>query len=96
MGEGEAKKCPAGFTEADGPNPHGTPAGGEEKAPRGASDSKPAASDAKAAPGEAVAEKGGRCPWPFIFFHDAGTGMRDWQTWFVVGLAVCWIWSRVQ
>ena len=38
---------------------------------------------------------GGRCPWPFVFFHDPVMGMRDWQAWFVVGLALCWCWSRL-
>lgn len=37
-----------------------------------------------------------RCPWPFVFFHDPKTGMKDWQTWCVVGLSVCWVWSRTQ
>jgi hypothetical protein len=23
-------------------------------------------------------------------------GMRNWQTWFVVGLGMCWFWSRVR
>ncbi len=38
---------------------------------------------------------GGGCPWPFVFFHDPATGMREGRTWFVVGLAMCWFWSRV-
>ncbi len=29
-----------------------------------------------------------RCPWPFIFFHDPIAGMKDWQTWLIVGLIV--------
>ena len=35
-----------------------------------------------------------RCPWPFIFAHDPATGMRDVQTWIVLGLLLMWIWSR--
>lgn len=31
-----------------------------------------------------------RCPWPFIYFHDPATGLRDWQTWLVAGLATAW------
>eukprot|EP00535_Pseudo-nitzschia_heimii_P010614 CAMPEP_0197176360 /NCGR_PEP_ID=MMETSP1423-20130617/2319_1 /TAXON_ID=476441 /ORGANISM="Pseudo-nitzschia heimii, Strain UNC1101" /LENGTH=538 /DNA_ID=CAMNT_0042625733 /DNA_START=154 /DNA_END=1767 /DNA_ORIENTATION=+ len=26
------------------------------------------------------------CPWPFILLHDPKTGMRQWQTWAVIGL----------
>jgi charged multivesicular body protein 5 len=40
-------------------------------------------------------DRDGRCPWPFVFFHDPAMGMRDWQTWFVIGLVLCWVWSRV-
>jgi heme oxygenase len=35
-----------------------------------------------------------RCPWPFILMHDPVDGLRDWQTWAVVGLLLCWMWSR--
>ncbi len=38
----------------------------------------------------------GRCPWPFIFFHDPKTGMTDWQTWVVLGLVVCFAWNKIQ
>lgn len=31
-------------------------------------------------------QKQGRCPWPFIFFHDPATGLRDYQTWIVVAI----------
>eukprot|EP00549_Striatella_unipunctata_P008299 CAMPEP_0118714024 /NCGR_PEP_ID=MMETSP0800-20121206/25907_1 /TAXON_ID=210618 ORGANISM="Striatella unipunctata, Strain CCMP2910" /NCGR_SAMPLE_ID=MMETSP0800 /ASSEMBLY_ACC=CAM_ASM_000638 /LENGTH=443 /DNA_ID=CAMNT_0006619671 /DNA_START=54 /DNA_END=1386 /DNA_ORIENTATION=- len=27
-----------------------------------------------------------RCPWPFVFFHDPMTGMKDYQTWVVIAL----------
>lgn len=27
--------------------------------------------------------RGDRCPWPFIFFHDLKTAVRDYQTWIV-------------
>jgi heme oxygenase len=39
---------------------------------------------------------GGRCPWPFVFFHDPLQGMQDYQTWIVVGLILCWVWSYLQ
>jgi heme oxygenase len=43
--------------------------------------------------GTTLLRVGGRCPWPFVFLHDPATGLRDWQTWFVIGLAMCWLWS---
>jgi heme oxygenase (biliverdin-producing, ferredoxin) len=38
----------------------------------------------------------GRCPWPFVFFHDPTQGLKDYQTWVVLGLALAWIWSNLQ
>jgi heme oxygenase (biliverdin-producing, ferredoxin) len=38
----------------------------------------------------------GRCPWPFVFFHDPIQGFRDYQTWIVFGLALAWMWSYLQ
>ena len=38
-------------------------------------------------------EDGGRCPWPFVFLHDPLQGLQDYQTWIVVGLLLCWVWS---
>jgi heme oxygenase len=38
---------------------------------------------------------GKRCPWPFILAHDPVDGLRDWQTWAVLGLLLCWMWTRV-
>ena len=35
-----------------------------------------------------------RCPWPFVVFHDPATFMKDWQTWFLIGLVLCWCWSN--
>jgi heme oxygenase len=40
-------------------------------------------------------EQSSRCPWPFVFFHDPITGMKDWQTWFIIGIAICWCWSQL-
>ena len=42
-----------------------------------------------------VKEQSSRCPWPFVFFHDPYQGMKDWQTWFIVGIALCWCWSQL-
>lgn len=36
------------------------------------------------------------CPWPFILLHDPVQGCRDWRTWAVAGLALCWVWSLVK
>jgi hypothetical protein len=41
-------------------------------------------------------ETKGRCPWPFVVFHDPVTFMKDWQTWCVIGLTLCWLWDKVQ
>jgi heme oxygenase (biliverdin-producing, ferredoxin) len=35
-------------------------------------------------------EKGARCPWPFVFAHDPWQGMKDWQTWLLLGLLFAW------
>ncbi|GAX26814.1 heme oxygenase 1 [Fistulifera solaris] len=37
-----------------------------------------------------------RCPWPFVFAHDPAQGMKDWQTWMVLGLVLCWMWNMIQ
>lgn len=50
----------------------------------------------KKAAAPAAKADGGRCPWPFVFFHDPIMGLQDWQTWIVVGLLLCWIWSFLQ
>jgi Heme oxygenase len=36
--------------------------------------------------------KKGRCPWPFIIFHDPLAALRDWQTWAILGVmfAIAW------
>ena len=81
--EEESKfKCPFGFRE--GPNPH-------NKATAPVSKAKEVTAV------KAIEKKGqsGRCPWPFVFFHDPSQGMKDWQTWFIVGIALCWCWSKL-
>jgi heme oxygenase len=37
-----------------------------------------------------------RCPWPFVLAHDPAQGMKDWQTWMVLGLFMCWMWNMLQ
>mmetsp|Transcript_26180 Transcript_26180/g.39637 ORF Transcript_26180/g.39637 Transcript_26180/m.39637 type:complete len:456 (+) Transcript_26180:112-1479(+) len=44
-------------------------------------------------PIDATTETKGRCPWPFVFFHDPATGLKDYQTWIVIGLMLSWFWS---
>mmetsp|Transcript_15165 Transcript_15165/g.25924 ORF Transcript_15165/g.25924 Transcript_15165/m.25924 type:complete len:664 (+) Transcript_15165:78-2069(+) len=102
----EEAKCPFGFM--GGPNPHnGSMAKPKEDGNRsGEHDAFSKASSSLASgttmrKGNATAAAaattsqsgGGRCPWPFVFFHDSITGMKDWQTWFVIGLMLCWFWS---
>ena len=38
--------------------------------------------------------KAGRCPWPFVLFHDPVRFLHDWQTWVLVGIILCFLWSR--
>ncbi|KAL7529329.1 hypothetical protein ACHAWF_002936 [Thalassiosira exigua] len=103
-GEGEEKeaKCPFGFA---GPNPHGSTSGGGKgggevpdadetmRAADGAS-SAGARSRNERGPTDGGGAGGGRCPWPFVFLHDPATGTRDWRTWAILGLVLCWCWSR--
>jgi heme oxygenase len=51
-----------------------------------------ATTDKGATTAGATAKK--RCPWPFILAHDPVDALQDWQTWAVVGLLMCWTWSR--
>ena len=39
--------------------------------------------------------KGARCPWPFVVFHDPVQFARDWQTWALLGLILCFCWSQL-
>jgi len=83
--DGEEEKCPFGFKS--GPNPHKNT---KSKAKKDTLIPSPSSSLK-----QEHAEKGGRCPWPFVFFHDPVMGMKDWQTWFVIGLLLCWCWSSL-
>lgn len=47
----------------------------------------------KSAAATAAADKK-RCPWPFILAHDPVDGLKDWQTWAVLGVLLCWMWTR--
>lgn len=40
-------------------------------------------------------KKNGRCPWPFILAHDPVAALQDWQTWALVGLVMCYVWSKL-
>ena len=85
--EDEVVKCP--FAKLGGPNPHAKI--GDEKTSETEEDDNIERPDV-----EKETNKGERCPWPFIFFHDPKTGMRDWQSWAVLGLVLCWGWSKLQ
>uniref|UniRef100_A0A7S3VB53 Uncharacterized protein n=1 Tax=Chaetoceros debilis TaxID=122233 RepID=A0A7S3VB53_9STRA len=43
-----------------------------------------------AAAAENKINKTSSCPWPFVFFHDFDAGIRDWHTWAVIGLTLCY------
>jgi heme oxygenase (biliverdin-producing, ferredoxin) len=45
---------------------------------------------------EGTVKKDGRCPWPFILAHDPVAALQDWQTWVLVGLILCYAWSKLQ
>eukprot|EP00580_Thalassiosira_gravida_P002289 CAMPEP_0201604438 /NCGR_PEP_ID=MMETSP0492-20130828/4578_1 /ASSEMBLY_ACC=CAM_ASM_000837 /TAXON_ID=420259 /ORGANISM="Thalassiosira gravida, Strain GMp14c1" /LENGTH=646 /DNA_ID=CAMNT_0048068467 /DNA_START=50 /DNA_END=1990 /DNA_ORIENTATION=+ len=95
MGEEEEAKCPFGYV---GTNPHDAVSIGKKKtsyldASKLIKDREPMNSSADLGLSEEQTslEKEGRCPWPFVFFHDPMTGMKDWQTWFMIGLLGCWL-----
>ena len=81
--EGEVK-CP--FAALGGVNPHGN------KTPT-SKNTMTEISTAKE-PSKKSAHEGSRCPWPFVFAHDPKQGMQDYQTWVVIALTTCWIWSK--
>merc|ERR1712078_884478 len=37
---------------------------------------------------------GKTCPWPFILLHDPKAGMRKWQTWIIIGLALAYLYQN--
>ena len=84
MDNDEEEKCPFGFKS--GPNPH--------KKTKAKEDS-PTTPSPPTSLKQEHSTGGGRCPWPFVFFHDPVMGMKDWQTWFVIGLILCWCWSSL-
>ena len=81
--DSEEAKCPFGF--GSGPNPHQRESVVATK--KAAKKIRP--------PSSSQTGEENRCPWPFVFFHDPLTGAKDWQTWFVIGLALCYAWSSV-
>ena len=84
-----SSQCP--FAYLGGPNPH---ASAESPAQKKMAPTPAEATEAVLKSHEKGA--GGRCPWPFVFFHDPTQGMKDWQTWLVIGLALSWAWSKLQ
>lgn len=40
-------------------------------------------------------EETARCPWPIVFLHDPVTGMKDYQTWVLVGILLSFAWSML-
>ena len=86
--DGEEEKCPFGFKS--GPNPHKN-----INTTKAKEDLPPSTPSPSSSLKQEHVEKGGRCPWPFVFFHDPAMGMKDWQTWFVIGLILCWCWSSL-
>lgn len=95
--EAEEAKCPFGFV--DGPSPHG-PKKESSAAERRATGEERTGVRFSAETTTTAATKrraeGGRCPWPFVFFHDPWLGMKDFQTWIVAGLVLCWAWTYLQ
>jgi heme oxygenase len=88
--DGEAK-CPFGF--GSGPNPHQR--GSVEVTKKLAKESLHQTDEDTSRHASSHAGGVGRCPWPFVFFHDPTTGFKDWQTWFVIGIVLCYAWSHV-
>lgn len=93
--EEETFKCP--FAKLGGPNPHQN-MDGEYKQKDRISEHK-AISDETSDPRtgkEKGNESNARCPWPFIFFHDPATGMKDYQTWIVIALVSSYVWKILE
>ena len=84
-----SSQCP--FAYLGGPNPHASAEAPTEKVA-----ATPVSTTEATKELSRSHEKSGRCPWPFVFFHDPTQGLKDWQTWVVVGLALSLIWSKVQ
>ncbi len=92
--DGEEAKCPFGF--GSGPNPHQRRSVvATKEAAKEIMHQSSANTLSTSRPSSSQAGEEGRCPWPFVFFHDPMTGARDWQTWFVIGLALCYAWNSV-
>jgi heme oxygenase len=85
---GVESECP--FARFGGPNPHQIFKGGKEEE---ASTRHPGGEPNTKADVEQLKDHIGRCPWPFIFFHDVKAGMQDWQTWCFFGIVMCYLWN---
>ena len=42
----------------------------------------------------ASTKEASRCPWPFVVFHDPRQFVRDWQTWALLGIFLCVLYSQ--
>eukprot|EP00978_Attheya_sp_CCMP212_P035517 scaffold154963_cov37-Attheya_sp.AAC.2 len=87
-------ECPFGFKGGSGViNPHDVASSkSRPKKPMVAVTEKPVVTTATTTTDMKQKEEG-RCPWPFVFFHDPVQGMQDFQTWVVIGLILCWAWN---
>lgn len=41
-------------------------------------------------------KKQGVCPWPFILLHDPRSGMKQWQTWLVIGIVATYAYQTLR
>jgi len=85
--EEQESKCPFAFL--GGPNPHALVKGNEASI----ADRSITGGDNRGTNQEMSVHDHGRCPWPFILLHDPITGFRDYQTWVVLGLLICWLYK---
>jgi len=88
-GHDDITKCP--FAMLGGPNPHGNSEQNSNSATpsNNGNKSRSIEKNVTTTSDDDDDEENGRCPWPFIFFHDPKTGMQDYQTWIMIGLLMC-------
>ena len=93
--EQETFKCP--FAKLGGPNPH-LKIDEESKYSHNVAEQKPASDEQTDVKNdnEKGSDSNARCPWPFIFFHDPATGMKDYQTWVVIAIVSCYAWRFLE
>ena len=97
--EKEQFKCP--FAMLGGPNPHKKDDNEKETSNQLEKEQEHLkmenhAATATSTNNHTASETKKRCPWPFVFFHDPQAGMRDYQTWIVIGLLLCYGWTFVE